>query len=84
MKTKGYICKPEKESSEFVLDIDNPLEFFEMFFDDKDYELLRSSTEKNAIAKRHTNFRVTIEEVKNFVGILLLSGYNSVSRYRLY
>lgn len=30
------------------------------------------------------NFRVTTEEVKSFIGILLLSGYNSVSRYRLY
>ncbi|GBP77297.1 PiggyBac transposable element-derived protein 3 [Eumeta japonica] len=79
-------AKPEKETTtpEFVLDKDNPLEFFEMFFDDQVLELLRSSTEKNAIAKGHVNFRLTIEEVKNFIGILLLSGYNSVSRYRMY
>lgn len=79
-------AKPEKETAtpEFVLDKDNPLEFFEMFFDDQVLELLSSSTEKNAIAKGHVNFRLTIEEVKNFIGILLLSGYNSVSRYRLY
>ncbi|XP_017488906.1 PREDICTED: piggyBac transposable element-derived protein 2-like [Rhagoletis zephyria] len=55
-----------------------------MFFDDEVYELLRSSAEKNAIAKSQMNFRVTTEEVKNFIGILLLSGYNTVSRYRLY
>ncbi|GBP70313.1 PiggyBac transposable element-derived protein 3 [Eumeta japonica] len=75
-------AKPEKETTtpEFVLDKDNPLEFF----DDQVLELLRSSTEKNAIAKGHVNFRLTIEEVKNFIGILLLSGYNSVSRYRMY
>ncbi|GBP14950.1 PiggyBac transposable element-derived protein 3 [Eumeta japonica] len=79
-------AKPEKETTtpEFVLDKDNPLEFFEMFFDDQVLELPRSSTEKNAIAKGHVNFRLTIEEVKNFIGILLLSGYNSVSRYRMY
>ncbi|GBP11253.1 Small conductance calcium-activated potassium channel protein [Eumeta japonica] len=58
-------AKPEKETTtpEFVLDKDNPLEFFEMFFDDQVLELLRSSTEKNAIAKGHVNFRLTIEEV---------------------
>ncbi|GBP30631.1 PiggyBac transposable element-derived protein 3 [Eumeta japonica] len=79
-------AKPEKETTtpKFVLDKDNPLEFFEMFFDDQVLELLRSSTEKNAIAKGHVNFRLTIEEVKNFIGVLLLSGYNSVSRYRMY
>ncbi|GBP67182.1 PiggyBac transposable element-derived protein 3 [Eumeta japonica] len=51
-----------------------------MFFDDQVLELLRSSTEQNAIAKGHVNFRLTIEEVKNFI----VSGYNSVSRYRMY
>ncbi|XP_022824342.1 piggyBac transposable element-derived protein 3-like, partial [Spodoptera litura] len=78
--------KPEKETviPDFVLDKDNPLQFFEMFFDNEVFELLRSSTENNAIAKGHVNFRLTIEEVKNFIGILLLSGYNNVSRYRLY
>ncbi|XP_044729481.1 piggyBac transposable element-derived protein 3-like [Chrysoperla carnea] len=85
-KQTDITAKPEKEhsTSEFVLNKDNPLEFFEMFFDDEVLELLRSSTEKNAIVKGHVNFRLTIEEVKNFIGILLLSGYNSASRYRLY
>lgn len=85
-RQKDIESKLEQESTvpDFVLDKDNPLEFFEMFFDDEVYEMLRSSTEKNAIAKGQINFRLTIEEVKNFIGILLLSGYNSASRYRLY
>jgi hypothetical protein len=83
---KDITAKPVRESTvpDFVLDKDNPIEFFEMFLDGDVYELLRSSTEKNAIAKGQVNFRITTEEVKNFIGILLLSGYNSVSRYRLY
>lgn len=85
-RQKDITAKAEMESTvpNFVLDKDNPIEFFETFFDNDVYELLRSSTEKNAIAKGQVNFRITIEEVKNFVGILLLSGYNSTSRYRLY
>ncbi|XP_039967497.1 piggyBac transposable element-derived protein 3-like [Bactrocera tryoni] len=85
-RQKDIAANPERESMQpdFVLDKDNPLDFFEMFFDEEVFELLRSSTEQNAIAKGHVNFRVTVEEIKNFIGILLLSGYNSASRYRLY
>ncbi|KAL0860153.1 hypothetical protein ABMA27_010460 [Loxostege sticticalis] len=83
-KKAKIVLEQESTVPDFVLDKDNPLEFFEIFFDDEVYEMVRPSTEKNAIAKGQINFRLTIEEVKNFIGILLLSGYNSASRYRLY
>lgn len=85
-KQNDIRSKTEKEWStpDFVLDKENPLQFFEMFFDNDVFELLRGSTENNAIGKGQLNFRVTTEEIKGFLGILLLSGYNSASRYRLY
>lgn len=78
--------KPEKisEPPNFLEDLENPVQFFELFFDAEVFELLRSETEKNAIQKGNLNFRVSTEEIKRFIGILLLSGYNSVARYRMY
>ncbi|XP_071052955.1 piggyBac transposable element-derived protein 3-like [Onthophagus taurus] len=48
------------------------------------YELLRSETERNAIEKGNHAFRVTTIEIMHFIGILLMSGYNSVARYKMY
>ncbi|KAL0892761.1 hypothetical protein ABMA27_014467 [Loxostege sticticalis] len=78
--------KPEKEVliPSFLEDIETPLQFFELFFDEEVFELLRSETEKNAIQKGKHGFRVSLTEIKHFIGILLLSGYNSVARYRMY
>lgn len=78
--------KPEKECSEpdFLEHLENPIQFFELFFDEEVFELLRSETEKNAIQKGKHGFRVSTTDIKHFIAILLLSGYNSVSRYRMY
>ncbi|XP_022825709.1 piggyBac transposable element-derived protein 3-like [Spodoptera litura] len=78
--------KPEKEYCEpdFLENLENPVQFFELFFDEEVFELLRSETEKNAIQKGKHAFRVTTTDIKHFIAILLLSGYNSVSRYRMY
>lgn len=78
--------KPDKvsEPPNFLEGLDNPIQFFELLFDAEVFELIRSETEKNAIQKGNHNFRVTTEEIKRFIGILLLSGYNHVARYRMY
>ncbi|CAG9566275.1 unnamed protein product [Danaus chrysippus] len=78
--------KTEKtsETPHFLEHLDTPVHFFELFFDEDVFELIRSETEKNAIQKGYHNFKVTTEEIKRFIGILLLSGYNSVARYRMY
>ncbi|GBP19685.1 PiggyBac transposable element-derived protein 3 [Eumeta japonica] len=75
--------KPEKETvtPSFLEDIETPIQFFELFFDEEVFELLHSQTEKNAIQKGKHGFRVTVTEMKHFTGILLLSGYNSVARF---
>ncbi|XP_050552280.1 piggyBac transposable element-derived protein 3 [Spodoptera frugiperda] len=72
--------KPEKECSEpdFLEHLENPIQFFELFFDEEVFELLRSETEKNAIQKGKHGFRVSTTDIKHFIAILLLSGYNSV------
>lgn len=91
LATRKWMCKdiPEKpdkgsEPPNFLEELDNPIHFFELFFDEEVFELIRSETEKNAIQKGNHNFRVTVEEIKRFIGILLMSGYNSVARYRMY
>uniref|UniRef100_A0A2H1VYN5 SFRICE_031947 n=1 Tax=Spodoptera frugiperda TaxID=7108 RepID=A0A2H1VYN5_SPOFR len=78
----GHPQKEEKEWTppSFLEDLHNPLEFFELFYDDEVIELLRSQTEHNANQKGHVNFKVSSDEIKRFRGILLLSGYNGVAR----
>ncbi|XP_022823341.1 piggyBac transposable element-derived protein 3-like [Spodoptera litura] len=44
----------------------------------------KKNTEQNAKQKGHVNFKVGSDEIKRFIGILLLSGYNGVARYRMY
>ncbi|CAK1601053.1 unnamed protein product [Parnassius mnemosyne] len=78
--------KAEKEWTppSFLQDFHNPQDFFELFYDEDVIELLRSQTEQNARQKGHVNFKVSSDEIKRFIGILLLSGYNGVARYRMY
>ncbi|XP_048488144.1 piggyBac transposable element-derived protein 3-like [Plutella xylostella] len=78
--------KAEKEYREpdFLDNLETPVQFFELFFDEEVIKLLRSETKKNAIEKGKHAFCVTTTEIKHFIAILLLSGYNSVSRYRMY
>ncbi|KAH9639529.1 hypothetical protein HF086_007735 [Spodoptera exigua] len=78
-KSEKEYCEPD-----FLENLENPVQFFELFFDEEVFELLRSETEKNAIQKGKHAFRITTTDIKHFIAILLLSGYNSVSRYRMY
>ncbi|GBP17710.1 PiggyBac transposable element-derived protein 3 [Eumeta japonica] len=78
--------EPEREEypPDFLEDVENPVQFFEMFYDDKVIELLRSETEKNANHKGKHGFKVTKVEIRHLLRVFLLSGYNSVARYRMY
>ncbi|KAL0830062.1 hypothetical protein ABMA28_003519 [Loxostege sticticalis] len=114
-----FVDIPEKAGKEhcepdFLENLQNPIQFFELFYDEQVFELLRSETEINGIQKgfpfwipfisvvsipfissfynRYKKkiqkgklaFRVSTTDIKHFIAILLLSGYNSVSRYRMY
>lgn len=61
-----------------------PVELFEDFFDDDFWELLRSETEMYMRQKNASDAPPVIEELKCFVGILILSGYNVLPSCRNY
>lgn len=74
----------EWEMPDFINVDRTPTEFFELFFDDQLIELIVQESKKYAMFKGNHTFNVTANEIRVFTGILLLSGYCSVARNRLY
>lgn len=64
--------------------ISEPVEMFQLFFDDEVCTFIKDMTELYAQQDKgdHT-FSVTIEEIRCFLAILLLSGYINVPRWRM-
>lgn len=60
----------------------SPLEVFEMFFDGL-FELIVQESINYARHRNDTTFQVTIAEMRQFFGILLLSGYHNVPQVDL-
>ena len=61
-----------------------PTEIFELFLDDNAIKHLTVQTVQYAAQKGDHQFSLSCNDMKVFLGILLLSGYNSVPRRRLY
>jgi hypothetical protein len=59
----------------------NPVELFELFFDPSVYAYLVHET--NRYASASSDFRVSVNEMKAFIGIHLLSGYLDLPRWRM-
>lgn len=70
------------ESSEYFNK--NPVELFELMFSDNLCELFVSESNNYAVYKGGQNPNITLNEMKCFIGILLLTGYNSVPQRNLY
>ncbi|MCL4143795.1 UNVERIFIED_CONTAM: hypothetical protein GTU68_064841, partial [Idotea baltica] len=62
----------------------SPLELFELFFDEEVYLLLKEETTRYALFKGYQNPEITVEEMKCFVAILIISGYNKLPGKRYY
>ena len=60
-----------------------PVEFFELFFDDDLFDIIVHETNKYA-SQKNRELRVTREEMKVVFGVLLISGYVSYPRRRLF
>lgn len=60
------------------------VELFELFIDDDLVNYLVQESNKYAIYKNNENPHISKDELKCFLGILILSGYNSVPNKRLY
>lgn len=84
---------PASKSQRFdwnVPDIDlsnlpkDPVRLFELFFDEDVFELITTKTIQYARSKGNHTFTTTAGEIQSFIGILLISGYTSVPRRRMY
>ncbi|KAI1700652.1 transposase IS4 domain-containing protein [Ditylenchus destructor] len=59
-----------------------PVQMFELFFSDDLYNMMKVQSELYAISL-HKKFTVRIDELKAFVGIMLLSGYIDLPNWRM-
>lgn len=62
----------------------SPVELFELFFDEEVWSMIVDQTIVYSKSKGETSFTVTKEELKVFLGILLVSGIVPVSSRRLF
>ena len=62
----------------------SPLEVFYLFFDDEVIQFLTEKTNEYAKFRGNHSFNVSTEEMKVLVGILLISGYVTVPRRRMF
>ena len=61
-----------------------PLELFELFFDDIVCTHIVQETLRYAAQKGNSNFKFTNSDLKVFIGILIVSGYNCLPSMRMY
>lgn len=82
VNVKSEVCYPYKPS---VADKPRePFEIFELFFDVSAIDYLTKETVRYAIHRGKHSFELRSEELKAFLGILIVSGYNTVPRRRMY
>lgn len=62
----------------------SPVQLFEFFYDEAVVNMLVNFTNTYAHQHSDTTFHVTGEEMRIFLAILLLTGYNPLPRYRMY
>jgi len=61
-----------------------PVEIFELFIDEDVISLFVTETKKYAFSKNENNMNVSAEEIKAFLGVLILSGYNVLPGKKFY
>lgn len=62
----------------------SPVQCFELFWNDEVIEFLLTESTKYALFKNCSDPKITYEEIKGFLGILILSGYNPLPSRRYY
>ncbi|CAH2084943.1 unnamed protein product [Euphydryas editha] len=78
-KESGHRLKCENRVKEELKDL-TPVQIFEKLFDDDVFEMTVYNSNLYANQNNRHNFCVTIEELKVFFGILILSGYHKLPR----
>jgi hypothetical protein len=80
--TNGFLDRENNVKT--VLKDLSSVEIFQKLFDDEIIKYLVAESKRYALQKNNHNFIVTDNEIKNFIGILLFSGYHKLPRERLY
>lgn len=77
---------PEKswERPKYLMENMTPIELFELFFDVDIINMIIEYSILYARQKGDMNFTLTVEELKVVIAILLISGYSSLPRWRMY
>ncbi len=60
------------------------VDLFELFFVNNIFELIATKSNMYCMAKFGTNVAISAQEIRVFVPILILSGYNKVTTYKIY
>ncbi|XP_031358564.1 piggyBac transposable element-derived protein 3-like [Photinus pyralis] len=81
-RTTGYEARMEKMVE--AVKNDNPVQTFERMFDDKVIKLIVEQSNIYALQKNRHGFSVSGDEIKTFLGVLLLSGYHRLPREPMY
>lgn len=63
---------------------DNPMDLFQLFFDEDVLEMIVEYSELYARSKGNDTFSTTPDEIRAFIGILLVTGYSPAPRRKLY
>lgn len=62
----------------------SPQQLFDLFFDDDLLKLIATKSNEYSVTKFGSQAFITSEDIKVFLAILLLTGYNKVTDYKLY
>ncbi len=73
---------PERNSTRFRNH--SPVDLFELFFDDKIILLLVTQSNMYSLSKNWSDPKITADEMKVFLGILIVSGYSSLPSKAMY
>lgn len=84
--SKEYVVRSDEQNNELIrsLQAKSAIDIFEMLFDQDIMQTIVDETKIYAAQKNFHNFDMTIDCLKNFVGILLYTGYNSLPQEKLY
>ena len=83
-KLNEFRC-PEPVHGPLDLDLMSPIDLFELFFDDDVVGYICQQTNKYAMEKGAERWdEVGVYELRSFIGILLLSGYNKLPSRKMY
>ena len=76
---------PQSSATDTAGVVKDPLDLFQLFWDDEFFIYIKQQSEMYAKQKKPTcSFEVSVDELKIFIAILLVSGYSTLPRRDMY